>query len=340
MKTSKELVYDTLCGQNRGRAPRQVWTLPWADIHYPKELSRITADFPDDIVGIGVDKKETSPFLKGNPTEIGEFTDDFGCTFVNMHRGVIGEVKNPLIADDEWNDADNVHIPVEWLSFEPDAVNKNIGDHAPDKFAAAGFWARPFEQLQFMRGTENLYMDLMDPPPKMLETIKKLHGFYCDLFEKWGKTDIDCFCVMDDWGAQQSLLIHPTLWREIFRPLYKDYFELARIYGKKVFMHSDGYILDILPDLIELGLDAINSQIFCMGLENLRQFAGKITFWGEIDRQHLLPNGSEEEIAAAVKLVHDTLYKDGFCIAQCEFGPGAKPENVYRVFETWNALTN
>ena len=58
-------------------------------------------------------------------------------------------------------------------------------------------------------------------------------------------------------------------------------------------MHSDGNILKIYPQLIELGLDAINSQIFCMGVENLEPFAGKITFWGEMDRQHLLVNGSE-----------------------------------------------
>jgi hypothetical protein len=102
-------------------------------------------------------------------------------------------------------------------------------------------------------------------------------------------------------------------------------------------MHSDGYILDILPDLIELGLDAINAQIFCMGVEKLgARCKGKITFWGEIDRQYLLPYGTAEEVISAVKSVHKTLYENGGVIAQCEFGPGAKPDNVYLVFETWS----
>ena len=103
-------------------------------------------------------------------------------------------------------------------------------------------------------------------------------------------------------------------------------------------MHSDGYIIDILPDLIELGLDAVNSQIFCMGLENLEQFSGQICFWGEIDRQHLLPNGSKSDIENAVNDVYRHLYKSGGIIAQCEFGAGANPDNVYNVFKTWDQL--
>lgn len=140
----------------------------------------------------------------------------------------------------------------------------------------------------------------------------------------------------DDRGSQRSLLIRPEMWRELFRPMYRDYIDIAKRHGKKIFIHSDGYIPDILPDLVEMGLDAINSQIFCMGVENLRPFAGKITFWGEIDRQHLLVEGSTADIEKAVKAVRENLWQDGGCIAQCEFGPGANPENVYAVFRAWN----
>jgi hypothetical protein len=104
-------------------------------------------------------------------------------------------------------------------------------------------------------------------------------------------------------------------------------------------MHSDGHILAIYPDLIEIGVDAVNSQIFCMGVENLAPFAGRITFWGEIDRQHLLAHATPDEVEAAVHSVHTALWRKGGCIAQCEFGAGARPENVRRVFAAWDALT-
>ena len=101
---------------------------------------------------------------------------------------------------------------------------------------------------------------------------------------------------MDDWGSQRSLLISPAMWRTYFKPMYRDYVQIAHAAGKKFFMHSDGHILAIYPDLIEIGVDALNSQIFCMGVEQLAPFAGKITFWGEIDRQHLLAFATPDEV--------------------------------------------
>ena len=106
-------------------------------------------------------------------------------------------------------------------------------------------------------------------------------------------------------------------------------------------MHSDGCIIDIIGDLIELGLDAINSQIFCMGVEKLAEkFKGQITFWGEIDRQNLLPFGSMDEIEASVHLVYDNLYDNGGVIGELEFGLAAKPENVSKAFETWDTYSH
>ncbi len=134
-------------------------------------------------------------------------------------------------------------------------------------------------------------------------------------------------------------MISPKQWRKIFKPLYKDYIDLAHRAGKRIFMHSDGYIYDIYGDLIELGLDAINSQLFIMDIEEIgKQFSGQITFWGEIDRQHLLPDGTTGQIAGAVRRVKDALYKNGGVIAQCEFGPGTRPENFEMVYQTWDEI--
>ena len=152
------------------------------------------------------------------------------------------------------------------------------------------------------------------------------------------RTDVDALRFMDDWGSQRALLIAPALWRQLFKPMYRDYVQIAHQHGKKLFMHSDGHITAIYPDLVEIGMDAVNSQLFCMGPENLAPFAGKITFWGEIDRQHLLPDGTPADNEAAVRRVHQHLWRNGGCIAQCEFGPAARPENVRAVFAAWDKL--
>lgn len=339
MMTSRELMLSTLeFRNNTGRAPRQLWSLPWAANTYPHELKKISESFPSDIGGPYTTYRERC-VTTGSPYEIGTYIDEWNCTYTNIQRGVVGEVKKPLIsADDEgWENVGRIHIPEEWLTFDVEQVNRSCAES--DLFMLGSCCPNPFERLQYIRGTENLYMDLMFPTKGMQEFFKKLHDFYCRLLEKWAHTDIDGLNCMDDWGSQENLLIHPEIWTEYFKPMYRDYAQIAHSHGKKLFMHSDGNTLQLYPHLIEIGLDAFNSQLFCIGVENLEQFRGKITFWGEIDRQHILPQGTEQDVAAAVEKVYDTLWHNGGCIAQCEFGPGAKPENVRKVFETWDRLT-
>ena len=338
MKTSRELVYETLEFKGPERAPRDLWDMPWSAMNYPDELSRIQKTYPADIISAPGFQKEFAP-TKGDQYAVGRFIDEWGCIFDNKAAGIIGEVKEAIVpADDEdWADISRIHIPVESLTIDKKKINRFC--QATDKFVMAGACPRPFEQLQFIRGTEQLYIDLMLQPQGLFDFIEKMHGYYCDLLTSWAETDVDCLMFMDDWGSQQDLLINPELWEDIFKPLYKDYIDIAHNHGKKIFMHSDGHILRIIPHLIELGLDAVNSQLFCMGIDNLKQFKGAITFWGEIDRQHLLPRGAVQDIESAVKSVKEALWSNGGCIAQCEFGPGAKPENVNRVFETWDKIS-
>jgi hypothetical protein len=125
------------------------------------------------------------------------------------------------------------------------------------------------------------------------------------------------------------------MWDRYFRPMYQDYIDIAHGAGKKVFMHSDGYTLEIIPRLIDMGLDAFNTQIFCMDMAQLAQYRGRITFWGEVDRQHILTTWEPGQVRDAVSRVFDALWAGGGCIAQCEFGAGAKPENVRAVYEGW-----
>jgi uroporphyrinogen decarboxylase len=331
--TSRDIVRRTLEFASPPRIPRHLWLLPWATDHYPEEVKRIRARFPDDIVTSP--RCNTVPLLtQGDPYAAGEFVDEWGCKFQNLQDGIIGVVKEPPIPT--WDRVDDLRIPKERLSVDGEAVRDFCG--ATDCFVISAGAPRPFERLQFLRGTENLFMDLARPSSELRDLIERLHTFYMEELTLWAKTSVDALMIMDDWGAQDAMLISPKTWRELFKPLYKDYIDLAHHHGKYVFMHSDGHILDILPDLLDLGLDAINSQVWCMGVETLgERFAGRITFWGELDRQELLPRGSTEDVAEAARSMTRELYRSGGLIAQCEFGPGAKPENVFAAFETWEA---
>jgi len=333
---SRALVIKTLNFESPPRIPRQCWILPWAMKKFPEESARLGIEFPDDIIPVpgmySLPQKN-----RGNRYEEGLYIDEWGCIFNNIHAGLIGVPVKPMITD--WNQLDSFHGPHEMLAVDTEQVNAFC--RSTDKFTYSNSWIRPFERYQFIRTTELAMMDIALDSPEMKLLIEKIHDHYLKETEAWARTDIDAIGIMDDWGMQKGMMVSPDHFREYYKPLYKEYVSIARKYGKYVFMHSDGNIEEIIPDLIEIGIDALNSQLFCMNIEDLgRKYRGKITFWGEIDRQFVLSSGTRRDVENAVKVVFENLYSGGGVIAQCEFGPAAKPENIFHVFDCWNKLTN
>jgi uroporphyrinogen decarboxylase len=116
------------------------------------------------------------------------------------------------------------------------------------------------------------------------------------------------------------MLISPNQWREYFKPLYKDYCDVAQGKGKYVIMHSNGYVADIIPDLIEIGVDGLNAQIDCMDVDDLaRRYHHKMAFWGGFDRQYLLPFGTRKEVMSEVHRIAEAFFSYGRTgiIGQC-----------------------
>jgi len=338
MTTSRMRVLRALEFDRPDRVPRNMWDLPIARIQHGDEaIEALRRRWPDDFGSPNVTNQPLQSLCRGDAYAIGESVDEWGCVFESVQAGVIGEVKHPMI--DDWSKLDDLRPPVEALQVDRDAVNRFCAKS--DKFVLGGCCARPFERMQFLRGSQNLYMDLAEMSGELLQLLDRVHAFYRSELEVWATTDVDGLNFMDDWGSQNSLLIAPDQWRRLFKPLYAQYAQIAHDAGKKIFMHSDGHITDIYEDLIEIGIDAVNSQLFCMDIEELgKRFAGRITFWGEIDRQHILPFGTCEEARAAVQRVVDNLYRpEGGVIAEFELGPGAKLENANAIFQAWQDLT-
>jgi uroporphyrinogen decarboxylase len=332
MHSSRKLVVDTLTFANPHRIPRQLWLLPWAARRYPDQAAKIAQLYPDDIVQAPAIYRNPLS-LSGGKYQAGVYIDEWGCKFVNMEDGLMGIVHEPVIRD--WSDLDHFHTPTATLDIDKDAINRFC--RSTDKFVYAGSIVRPLERFQFLRTMEQSMTDVLLEDPGFIELLKRMHVHFCKEVEAWSETDIDAIFLMDDWGTQHAMMLSPSVFRKYFKPMYRDYCEIARRHGKFVFMHSDGNIADIMPELVEVGVNAINSQLFCMDIDRLsRDVAGKITFWGEIDRQEILPNGSAGDIRRAVDLVYEKLYRNGGVIAQCEFGPAARPENILRVFKCWN----
>ena len=333
--TSRELVKRSLEFQETERVPRELWSLPIAYLTYGDKVDELMRRFPDDI-GRAAYNMPADADIQGDAYVVGEYRDEWGCVFENAQAGVIGQVKHPIL--DDWSKLAHYRPPFHLLGCGMEDVNRSAAES--DKFMLSTVVARPFERMQFLRGSQNLYMDIAERSREFFALRDMVHDYYCRDMEEWAKTDVDAIFFMDDWGAQESLLILPDTWRELYKPLYADYCRIAHDAGKYVFMHSDGCIFDIYEDLIEIGVNAINSQLFTMDIEEIgRRFKGRITFWGEIDRQHILPSPDTEVARQAVRRVADALYDGhGGVMAQFEFGAAARIENAYAIFEKWEKI--
>jgi len=332
--TGRERVIRTLNHEPVDRVPRDLWMLPGIPMTRQDEVDEMLRRFPVDF-GAPEYRYGDGRRCRGVPNEVGAYTDAWGCTWHVAEPGVVGEVKEPPLAD--WSELGGYRPPFELLD-EADLSQVSASCAASDLFMKAGTETRPFERLQFLRGSEQLFLDLAYGTRELRELLGMLHDFFCRELRMWAETEVDGVSFMDDWGTQTALLIAPEMWREIFKPLYREYCGILREKGKRVFFHSDGHIAAIYPDLIEIGVDALNSQLFCMDIEELgEKHRGKVTFWGEIDRQQVLPFGTPEEVREAVRRVRRALDRDrGGVIAECEWGIGVPFANVEAVFDEWS----
>ena len=325
--TSRERVIRTLRFEGVDRPARDVWTLPAAFFGRAEALQSLLDQYPADLVS-GYQNPEDSP----RQYRPGKWTDAWGSVWRNIQEGMIGEVCRPALSD--WADLDHWKPPYHLLGQGIEGINRVCA--GTSRFVTVGL-PRPFERLQFVRGSQNVFMDLAWSVPEVYRALEMIHGYYMRHVEQVVRTDADALFMMDDWGSKSSLLISPDMWVEVFKPLYRDYCDLAHAHDKFVFMHSDGQILPLYEHLIEIGVDAVNSQLFTMPIEEIAaRFKGRITFWGELDRQAILPFGTQEDVRAAVERVRAALWDErGGVIGQAEFNKDMPLGNIRAFFEAW-----
>ena len=335
--TSKERVIKTLTFDNPDRIPVDFWTLPATRIKHGEALDRLKEESKLDILsapcqvfcGVDADMRHF---------QIGSFTDTWGSSWVGLQDGILGEVKHPVL-----DDVSLIHsykTPKHLLpqkESELEGIQNFVRTH-PDKFILGG-WIIFFERMQFVRGTVNTYIDIIQESDEFYLLRDMLEDYYTHYLEMVLKTDVDAIVFADDWGSQHSLLISPDSWRKLFKPVYKKFFDRTKAAGKFIFLHSDGYILDLYEDFIELGVDAINSQVWCMGIDKVAEKCrGRITLWGEIDRQHVLPNGNVKDVENLIRQMKEQIWVPGGLIGQAEPGPDNSFENIRACLQSWNKV--
>ena len=231
--------------------------------------------------------------------------DQWGAVWENIGVCKLGEVeKFPL---ERWEDFDrlripDIHDPSIWIKMD------NARRIAGDKFLLADGISL-YERVHFIRGLENTWMDIFEERDNLCRLIDILVEMNLVAIERFSRAGIDALYITDDWGLQNRLMISPQSWRDIWKPAYKRVFEAAHAAGLYTFLHSCGYIIEIMDDLIEIGLDVIQmDQQENMGLELLGdRFRGRITFFCPVDIQATMARGNPDEIVRYCRKMFECL---------------------------------
>lgn len=334
----KERVIRTITFDHPDRIPVDLWVLPAAKERYGPTLDGLLDQYETDIVSLNgpidfsFDKRQF---------EVGEFTDHWGCLWQVLQSGVIGEVKgSPLRDISALRGYEPPYRIFEdmWRDYRPELAKRAAGARSRGKFVIGG-WINFFERMQFLRGVEDFYCDLVEKPDELFHIRDIFMKFYHLYLDKWLAEDIDAVAIGDDWGSQRALLISKEMWVEFFKPMYKELIDRVRAAGKYVFCHSDGWIFELYDQLVDLGVSAVNSQLWCMGVEKVAAaFAGKITFWGEVSRQTTLPAGTPEDVETAKQvMVRHLFVNGGGLIGEGEVNRDVPRANIEALLKPWRA---
>lgn len=332
---SRERVQRAINFDYPDRPPISHAILPSAMLHYGESLTAVLRDVHEDFGWDflpDLEPENYPPYYKK-----GGGIDGFGTVWETETMGEYGvPVEMPF---ESWNSYDAYRWPD--FTIEPPKARLYSGhmchpEEGPsEEYYARGGWIQFFEEMQQLRGFSEVLMDLALESKEVYRLRDDLLEFHLRHIEKWGRLRYDGIHFADDWGSQQSLFISPELWRKFFKPVYTKMFQRTIDLGMDVHFHSDGYIVDIIPDLIDIGVKVLNAQVNIMDLEYIRRnFNGKVCFRTDLDRQHITLEGTPREVREHIRKVFRSVGSEkGGVIACGEIGRDTPLDNIKAMYD-------
>jgi len=137
-------------------------------------------------------------------------------------------------------------------------------------------------------------------------------NFLCGIVDGFAEAGMDGIFFSDDLGFSNQLIFSPEIFRDMWKPWYKKLFERIRSHDMHVIMHSCGFLWEIIPDLIDCGMQVYHYQSSVMDTKKLvREYGKDLTFFGGIDIQKFLINSNPKEVIKGIKEMFMILDHDG-----------------------------
>jgi len=315
---------------------------PWLAVSNPIELLN---ELNIDLYYIGLGKTKDTPIFEYG---MDFYTDDWGVKFrkVELPSGLMYDIYDHVLAGATIQDLEQYPWPdpatpdlVEGLEEKARYLYENTD------FALIGKFSNSiFEQAHYMRGFEQLLMDLSLEPDFVDELMGKLVDIALARLDvglkACGKYIQAVRFAGDDMGQQNGPIMSPAMFRKLIKPQFSRYYQKARKlidqYNPdiKIIAHTDGDVYPLIPDYIEMGLDVLNPvQPYVAEMEHDKlkaEFGDHLSFHAAIDIQKVMPFGTPEEVKAeAIKTIKALGPGGGYILAPTHYlQADVPPENI------------
>jgi uroporphyrinogen decarboxylase len=252
----------------------------------------------DPFVALGMHVFAVGPRPASDFEPAARGVDEFGVTWHTTPFGARLPVGHPMpeptMHGVNWPDA---HAPGRF-----DHVGQIMAENQ-DRFMVAVVNHTLFERAWFLRGFREFLYDLALRPAFAHALLDRILEFDLAILERLLNYRVDGVWFGDDYSHQGGLIVSPAMWRRFIKPRLAVLMERARRGGLPVFLHSDGAVSDLIPDLLEIGLNALNPlQPEVMDLAWLkREYGRELCFCGGISTQHVLSHGTPDEVEAELR---------------------------------------
>lgn len=268
------------------------------------------------------------------------YTDGWGCVWETAYTGMVGSVSQHALAS--WDNFDSFQPPdpdrhdgmrpIDWEKLRRDAVEARKAGFPVGLGLPHG---HTFLRIQDLRGYENLMYDMMDEDPRLDRLIEMVTDFNLALIKRYITLAPDLIMIPEDLGMQSAPMISPKLFRRYIKPAYQAMMSTIKQQEIIIHEHSDGYIMDLIDDIIEAGSEVINLQDLVNGIDNLAQYVkGRIAIDLDIDRQEITVNGSPQDIDDMIREAVTKLGSESGGLSMCyQPWPPTPLENIRAVLD-------
>ena len=217
--------------------------------------------------------------------------------------------------------------PVDW-----EARRRSVADAKAQGRLTTGGTAHGFllMRLYYLRGFENLMLDFATADPRLRRLINMVNAHNKTVVRQWLDMAVDVVGFAEDLGTQTASMISPRHFAEHIAPAYKELMQPCRNAGALVALHSDGFIMELADQLIACGVDILNPQDLCNGIDAIaRELKGRVCINLDIDRQSIVPFGTPSDIHGLIgEEVRKLGSPQGGLMMVVGIYPPTPPENI------------